>query len=676
MQNGDRGRPRDEFQHHTNRLRAEKQQVQNRMRREMSIQSHQPRAANDGGPSQREVSGLSGHRIIDGNDYPKGFEPVHHNVDTSSSQPQPAGETFTSLGKVLNQRPRYHFENQFFDPTVLSEATLREEKQEFRKYIETERRNEDRLRKLAVADNDLLKSNAFNPASKTFLENPMDQVDTTKTPFNNPFENTRYNKVRRSVINIDSVQRNKTLYPNPNNYKISLPRSYQHVKQVSLVSTEIPNTDRVVRDDPPEVKRARNRRIFKCGELLNQANNNLYWINAEDADEDYSCLIYNAPLTPGNYVAIDCECDQKTIQEEIEERVAQVNHFDDGTPHQFLVTVDTRTNIVTITSIESDQLELDPISTEAGTNIVTVTHTNHGFTTGDPVTIIGSTSVGGVPADVIDGTHEITNIIDANTYEFRITTIATFTATGGGANVLAGQQKPFKLLFSNVDTIGSILGFPQQDSSEAVARAIEFIDIDPPDSMGNPTTPGTQPAQIYTESHCLNIGDEILITDTDTIPDINGLQTVTNIISANVFEVGIPVKVVNNQTTTTSTRIGQLKRSLDPMITNVTLLTMAMNGFIETANVNTFTAGTTVFIGNVVGGTLIGGNSINGIHTIDTTLTNRRFRLEDEIGYAGDYANGFVFETSSTELTPITGIVANNNGSERLYDFPEYQYNT
>jgi hypothetical protein len=398
-----------------------------------------------------------------------------------------------------------------------------------------------------VAENDPLKRQAFHSASKV-LADPYSKVDTTKDPYNKSFENTRYNKPLVTPVHVSSMDRDVIQHPQPNDYRIFLPRVFRNVKQIRLLSTEIPNTDQVVRDDPAEVKKARNQRKYKCGELLNVANKYIYWINAEDAIEpggaaNYDCVIYKACITPGNYVSITCDCSElRTIQDEIKNQISGINTFIASVPHEWIVDVDTQTNIVRILSIDSVSLQVNPLMTQAATNIITVIHQNHGFSSGEIVTILGSESVGGIPASALNGEHSIT-VIDSDTYTFRVSAIASFTDTGGGGNVTAGKDRPFQLLFSNKDTVGEILGFPQQDSSEPLAQPIKFIDCAPPDlSLASysgdcssiadlslefePTSPGAMDAWICSPGHDLVPGDEILIRDTEAIPDINGLQVV------------------------------------------------------------------------------------------------------------------------------------------------------
>lgn len=601
-------------------------------------------------------------------------------------------EDFTSPGKILKQNETLNFQNNFFNPTVLRQEVNREFQPKFRQYYEGILREEDRKNQVKVASNDLLHTNSFAATGagggSQFPETPLDKVDTTKDPYNTTDEENRYNKPEVTPVNIDSGDRDKERWPSANNYRIFLPKVFQFVKKIRITSSEIPNTDRVVRDDPAEVRQAKNKRVTKCGDLLNDANNHFYWINEEDRDQDFSCLIYDAKMTPGNYVGVACDCDETTIAEEIAAKVADVNRFSDGRPHQFIVDVDTTTNIVRILSIDSRLLELDPIITQVATNIIQVKHNNHPFSVGDQATILGSTSVGGIPAAIINNTHTVENVIDENTYEIRVNTKAAFSEEGGGANVTSGIEKPFKLLFSNLDTIGTILGFPQQDSSDPLSRDIEYIETNPVDltkidkSVNPPIIPepspedaGKLPARIRTENHCLIPGDEILISDTDTIPDITGLQTVTKVITKDEFEIGIPVKVVNNQTVTTETRLGVIKRSLDANVTVVTRVEEQFDGCFSTKPTpHGLIQGDNIFIGNVINGLLKSGDPINGFHLVtedflETSPMPTDFLIESEILYEGETilngksnAEPFLIRTGSTQLNKITSIIPANNG--------------
>lgn len=582
-------------------------------------------------------------------------------------------EGFTSPGPVLKQQESLLTENRFTPTRVLQAEHTRQFKEGFRRWYEKERDAEERRERVAADNNDPLRTNNFatRDGAPATADQPAAPPDSIGNQLTNPHETDRLNKPRITFQQIDSADRDFSRYPDPNDYRISLSRRFSNVKRVKLIASEIPNTDQIIRDDPREALITRNRLYLRCGQVLNDANKHIYWIDEADGTQagNYDCIVYDACITPGNYVAQSCQCNERTLASEIETKVSGINRFIDGRAHEFVVTIDEQTNIVSVLSIQSNELGVNPIDTSAGTNVITITQLQHPFEVGDYVTISGATSVGGISADTLNATHQIIAVTD-DTYDIRVNTIATQTVGGGGGNVLAGQNRPFMLLASNVDTpFSSVLGFPQQDSAEQIATPIEFIDCEAPDLAVDPTTPtecGTINARICATNHCLTVGDEILILDTDTIPNINGLQTVTNVISSDKFEIGKKVKVVNNQTVTTQTVLGSIKRSLDTEVSQITELTVAQQGFICTEcphNLSTIVEDNTVWLGNLIGGLTETLQDLNGIHTVNSVLAPDKFTITDGIIFGGtDTGNAFVVKTSSTQLVPITEIIPANNG--------------
>lgn len=83
----------------------------------------------------------------------------------------------------------------------------------------------------------------------------------------------------------------------------------------------------------------------------------------------------------------------------------------------------------------------NPFATTDTTTRVVVTDTAHGAVLNDFVTFTGSVgAVGGVPVGDFNQEHQITEIIDANSYAIVVDTAATSTTTGGGAAVSAEYQ--------------------------------------------------------------------------------------------------------------------------------------------------------------------------------------------------------------------------------------------
>lgn len=88
-------------------------------------------------------------------------------------------------------------------------------------------------------------------------------------------------------------------------------------------------------------------------------------------------------------------------------------------------------------------LGTDPFETGAASSTtITVTHTAHGATVNSFVTFSSATGpIDGIPASEFNAEHQITSIIDADSYTIEVTTGATAGSTaGGGASVSAAYQ--------------------------------------------------------------------------------------------------------------------------------------------------------------------------------------------------------------------------------------------
>jgi hypothetical protein len=69
--------------------------------------------------------------------------------------------------------------------------------------------------------------------------------------------------------------------------------------------------------------------------------------------------------------------------------------------------------------------------------IVTIAHTSHGRAVGDTVTLSGATATSGVDASVLNTSHVLTNLPDANSYKIVVLDSSTGTSAGGGSSVVA-----------------------------------------------------------------------------------------------------------------------------------------------------------------------------------------------------------------------------------------------
>jgi len=91
----------------------------------------------------------------------------------------------------------------------------------------------------------------------------------------------------------------------------------------------------------------------------------------------------------------------------------------------------------------TDPMSSDPIETDAsGSAVLNVTDATHGAVEGDYVTLSGITGpIDGIPASEINAEHQITSIVDANTYQITVTTTASSgSVAGGGSSGVAKYQ--------------------------------------------------------------------------------------------------------------------------------------------------------------------------------------------------------------------------------------------
>lgn len=250
---------------------------------------------------------------------------------------------------------------------------------------------------------------------------------------------------RTFSVNIDSRDRDVTIYPKASSFEVYLRKPFHNVHKVTLASTELPNTDDVIKDTPAEAR-----------------NNIIAWVNSEDADIGFP--VYTAYVRRGTYSAI-------TLQNEMSERMNTVKtRAGAGGFHSFIVKIDRDTSVVTFTRLTNRQLPFNGFSFTAGSNLIQATLLSHGFEVGDAVYVSGVRGmVGSITASILNSNFTVSNVIDDDHFEFEVSSTASVTGDGGGTSTNIGRTVPFKLLFGRSQgTIGNIIGFPEEDSSTPI----------------------------------------------------------------------------------------------------------------------------------------------------------------------------------------------------------------
>ena len=358
-----------------------------------------------------------------------------------------------------------------------------------------------------VFDSSIPKRSFLDPIYKSISEK-INQPFIEKKEDGILFQDTNFLvKEQTTLIPIDSKFRDKTKWPKPNNFVLSLRKNFENVKKIEIVSSVFPNTDNAIVGSGP------------------RQNNRVYWQNKTDFIKFTTTLVYDSInkryiLTVIDYFTfsktIDCYIfgsfgfgislingyhtgtiifnDQKigtvqiafyfsfqpdepdedkinfnfiipqsiyscnvtegnynieTISENLFTNFQKVYKLDKIDFHYFFISIDRSTDIISFENLNIYELDNNPITTELSSYIVQVASPNFNFLFGKILRLLDSQSVGGILPDVLNTEQTITPI--DNGFEFTIPNKANFNTTAGGNSVKLGDPQLFKFLFSPLD---------------------------------------------------------------------------------------------------------------------------------------------------------------------------------------------------------------------------------
>ena len=362
--------------------------------------------------------------------------------------------------------------------------------EEFRRYYQKDIQQKEREQivddlKNFKLDETLDDTNLLNTNSVSKKELNTDEKDTNIIK-----------KTLKTLVSIDSRDRNNLVYKKPNHFKIFLGKTFTNVKTVKLVSIEFPNTDAVI----------------------NSKNHIISWRNFEDIEVNnidsatQTYPVYKVDLRIGSY-------NLRSLQTEINNTLGLVKRRQGGGDfHYFDVKLDSDTDVVSLTSLILIQLDNNPIDLTKGVNIVKVDYPPdkpHNYKTGDLIYIVGAKSVGGLSSTILNTPHFIT-VVSPFQIQFEITVKASESVKGGGNSIRTGKLAPFQLLFGETEnTIAPNLGFPLENSSQRIDVFIKQIEtiylmevvLDEPHFFKNDYN---------------FIGKQCQVVGTNTVPSITG----------------------------------------------------------------------------------------------------------------------------------------------------------
>jgi len=236
-----------------------------------------------------------------------------------------------------------------------------------------------------------------------------------------------------------------------NYYKIPLKNTFYNVTKIKLLSTEFPNTEKIIKSIP-----------------LNKKNNSFYWKLEQDGN-----TIYSINLIPGNYTLNSL---QTTLQDAIQAIKRDTLTTINANTTEYSFYENTICNITL--NGNNDFFSIEFFSTIFIPRLITykepsgytdsvgrliINHPNHRLTVGIIINIINAVETNSIPQDVLNNSFTIEKIIDENTYQLKLPKYniqATLTQiTNGGDSTGITFPVKSQLLFDRLDTIGNLIGF-------------------------------------------------------------------------------------------------------------------------------------------------------------------------------------------------------------------------
>lgn len=252
-----------------------------------------------------------------------------------------------------------------------------------------------------------------------------------------------------SAIYIAKVIMTYNGFPYPNQYTIYLGKLLINVIYASIISTQFPNSQQLIKSNPPSHK-----------------NNMFYWQNIDDGD-----YLYSVQITDGNYTLSSLS----NLLQNLIYTVPKYNYNNINTKYTdknyMKITLDNETNIFTAKSYKQAILmkpfvlitSLLPISSDGSSGFnIQIFHEYHNISVGTQILISGSISTCGIPDNLLNSQFTVQSIIDANNYTIQLPSLnllSDITDTKGGNVVTIFVPNVFRLRADFSDSILKILGF-------------------------------------------------------------------------------------------------------------------------------------------------------------------------------------------------------------------------
>jgi len=279
---------------------------------------------------------------------------------------------------------------------------------------------------------------------------------STLTIYDNAFYNSSPINGDGNNIMIVKITNDISGYPDNNNYQVNLQRNFYHVLQVNLINTIFPITQKLVNATPITIQ-----------------NNLFYWQNLADGDN-----IYSVALPSGNYGLADLATQlttliNKTVRNNINSTELVNTIYTYNTNYAIVNTNQIQNTfsiefyqyiILTKAIVKSTILYAD------GFTRIIVSYIKHSLTVGNMLTFSNVIATDNIPAQYLNGTFPIEEVIDENTFTIKLNRFNNDDSgsTNGGTAINVLVPIKARLLFNVPNTIGNVLGFNNVGDSNSI----------------------------------------------------------------------------------------------------------------------------------------------------------------------------------------------------------------
>jgi len=350
--------------------------------------------------------------------------------------------------------------------------------------------------------------------------------------------NTNYKTYTSGLGGGNTVQIMKIIntiegYPDANNYTIQLKKNFNNVVRIELVSSEFTYIDYLIKSSG-----------------VNK-NNNIYWKNLDDGN-----YIYSVAINEGNYDGTNLISNLQKAMNSVPRITSTVENT---VYNDFSISLNSYTQEIVFTAFKTDPipnaLKIDTLQLN-GVNyfILIIKQQSNLVIVGDTITISNSDDIGLISRTLINTSLTVYSINKENsTYTILLGPVnqitisqdlgTTLTDNGGGA-VIVKTNADFSLLFNYSDTIGSILGFKNVGSINAITpfnSRISNFDLYLNDTQLNSV------GNLVTSSQILNFSGNnnyylLYINDFELVQNISNVP----ISFAKILLTGLPGDVLYN----------------------------------------------------------------------------------------------------------------------------------